>query len=72
MVKSHSRGHQIIFINNKWVYSDNLKSIKSERRCVRCGNFPTKDGHDSCFGKMKNVKYACCGHGVTKPIIIKE
>jgi len=31
--------------------------------CKRCGNLPTKFGHDFCIRSLPGVRYACCGHG---------
>jgi hypothetical protein len=42
------------------------------RACPRCGEMPTKEGHDACLGHIPDVRYACCGHGIDKPYIIWE
>lgn len=71
--KSHSRGHEIKFINSQWVYLDTLESIDSnERPCKRCNCMPTKEGYDACVGKVEGVVSACCGHGVEEPYLKKE
>lgn len=33
--------------------------------CAKCGEGPTKEGHDGCIGTLpdKDVMNACCGHG---------
>jgi hypothetical protein len=67
MIFSHSRGHKIIFINNKWVYEDNKKPIDNKRPCKRCGKAPTSQGHDACLGHIDGMSSACCGHGVEDP-----
>lgn len=69
MTFSHSRGWKIAWNAKKkeWVYEDNGKPIDDRRVCKRCGKPPTKEGHDACLGTIPNVKYACCGHGVTNP-----
>ena len=73
MVKSHTRGHSIIFENNEWVYTDNKVSIESEHRpCKRCGQMPTKEGYDACLGHVEGASSACCGHGAEEPYIIKK
>ena len=72
MTTSHSGGHKIVFIDNKWIYSDTKKSISEERPCIKCNRMPTKEGHDACLGHIEGVMYACCGHGVSEPITIKE
>lgn len=66
--KSYLRGHRIEYLNGKWVYLDTKEPIERERPCIRCGKMPTKEGYDACLGFIPNVKSACCGHGVTKPI----
>lgn len=64
----HSRGHEIVYIKDKrkWLYTDNgeMHDNSKPRRCKRCGEYPTKEGHDSCLGHLEGVKYACCGHGI--------
>jgi len=73
MVRAYSRGHSIVYINNQWVYTDNLVPIsKEERNCAKCNCMPTKEGHDACIGKIDNATSACCGHGVEEPYIIFE
>ena len=67
-----SRGHEIIYLNDVWIYADNFKPINDDRPCKKCGMSPTKEGHDHCLGKLKGVKHACCGHGVEKGYIIYE
>ena len=73
MIYSFSRGWEITWNPNKekWIYADNKKSIETERPCIRCGEMPTKEGHDACLGNLKNVKSACCGHGIYPKYIIK-
>lgn len=81
--RAHLRGHPIQYVStlkyDGWVYSDNCEptvlkdkysSIENVRQCKKCGCLPTKDGHDACLGKLKNVKHACCGHGVEKGYVI--
>jgi hypothetical protein len=72
-VRSYSRGHEIIFKNNEWVYADTLKSIKKERPCKKCGERPTKEGFDACIGNLgKDIISACCGHGVEKSYVLRK
>lgn len=59
------RGHKIYF-DTKWRYADNNQIADDSRPCLRCKEYPTKEGHDNCLGTLKNVKHACCGHGVIK------
>ena len=74
MVTSFKRGHKIYFDFGKheWLYVDNNTPIINERPCIRCGQMPTKDGHDACIGYINNVKSACCGHGAERQIMIKK
>jgi hypothetical protein len=72
MIESTQRGHKIIYIVDKWVYADTGEDIEKERSCIKCGKMPTKEGHDACMGKLPNVKFACCGHGIEKGFLIKE
>jgi len=67
MTTSFKRGHLIIYEKDGWVYEDTKESIETERPCIRCGKMPTEQGHDACLGELKDVIYACCGHGVCKP-----
>jgi hypothetical protein len=72
MISSYSRGHEIIFLDNKWVYRDNYDSMEKERPCKRCGMVPTKEGYDFCIGHIEEVVSTCCGHGVTNKIMISK
>ncbi len=61
------RGHKIIWNPKKddWFYADTGELVTNiDRPCIRCGEKPTKEGHDACLGNLPNVKFACCGHGV--------
>jgi hypothetical protein len=68
MIESYSRGHLIVFKDDKWVYADNGMPIDQERPCAKCGREPI-DGHDACIGHIDGATSACCGHGVSEPII---
>ena len=70
--KSSSLGHEIRFINEIWVWSDNGLEINNKRTCKRCGEYQTKEGYDPCLGYIKGVKSACCGHGLIKGHIMYE
>jgi hypothetical protein len=62
----YAKGYEIIFDwdKYKWLWKDDLKPIDSNiRPCKRCGKYENKNGHDACRGTLKNVKFACCGHG---------
>ena len=71
MITSHSRGHQIIYLNDRWVYKDNRQIMDNNRPCKKCGRKPTKEGYDACLGKLNNIKSACCGHGTDKRYMVK-
>lgn len=63
------RSWDIERINGVWVYCDTKEpcwGTKDRRPCKRCGEPPTKEGYDSCLGKLPHVAAACCGHGVRK------
>ena len=72
--RSWQRGHEIIYdyISKKWLYKDNLQEFDDSRPCKRCGKYPTKEGYDACLGHIKGAKSACCGHGVSTPIMMME
>lgn len=72
VIKSYLRGHEIVFINRKWVYEDTKELAIDDRACIRCGKLPTKKGYDHCIGKLEGVISACCGHGVEKSYRIKD
>ena len=69
--KSHCRGWEIKYENERWVFSDNNEPCKTDNRrpCKRCNRFPTKEGHDACLGELPGVISACCGHGIKEPYI---
>lgn len=72
---SHCRGNPVCynFTTNKWEYGDGVAfEDEPDRPCIRCGKKPTKEGHDACLGHIPGVKSACCGHGVSEPILMKE
>ena len=65
MTTSHHRGHIIYWDGQEWRYlTDNLSIKNNERPCIRCGKYPSPEGHDACLGYIPNVRNACCGHGV--------
>lgn len=66
MVKSKYRGHEIEYVNGKWIYSDTKESVElthQTRTCGYCGKYYTKEGHDGCLGALPGLMNACCGHG---------
>jgi hypothetical protein len=42
---------------------------RGTRPCAKCGEFPTKDGHDPCIESLPGAQYACCGHGVREAYV---
>lgn len=70
MATSSKRGWSIVYEEGGWVYSDTKLSIDNERPCRRCGMLPTKEGYDACLGKIDDAVSVCCGHGVSRPILI--
>lgn len=64
MAKSHSRGHEIEYVNQEWIYSDTGESCNNTRPCKRCGRPPTPEGYDACLGLIEGATSACCGHGI--------
>ena len=63
-MNGYERGHAIIYSGDNWIYKDTRGLISVVRECARCGEFPTKEGHDACLGTLPGVDHACCGHGV--------
>ncbi len=50
----------------KWVYCDTLEVLSNSRPCKHCGlEFKKIKGSvvDPCYGYLKGVSGACCGHG---------
>lgn len=69
---SHDRGWEIYYNCEAgvWLYSDTEQPVNMQRQCKKCGRKPTKEGYDACIGYVKGVYSACCGHGVSNPIMI--
>lgn len=67
-VSSHERGHRVIY-RGAWVYEDTGKPAVGERPCKRCGQ-PPVDGSDACIGHVEGAVSVCCGHGVSRTILI--
>lgn len=58
------RGHNILLINDNWVYEDTKEPTEfNERPCGYCDKENTSEGHDGCLGELNGVMNACCGHG---------
>ena len=72
MIKSYSRGHEIYFNKDQWLYCDNNEPIDEYRPCKRCGRIPTLEGYDACLGYIEGAISACCGHGVEEPYIVMK
>lgn len=73
VIYTYQRGHRIYFNEKEgdWHYCDDDTPATIERPCAKCGKMPTSEGYDACIGKVDGAKSACCGHGVTEPILIK-
>ena len=71
------RGHPIIFINKKWLYSNTKKALpgyggdKTPRPCLHCGKIFDFHESDPCLGDLPGVDNACCGHGVREESYIR-
>ncbi|AUN96444.1 hypothetical protein C0099_11205 [Pseudazoarcus pumilus] len=67
--RSTFRGHPIVWIGDRWIYSDNKQPIPgyggTMRPCIVCGSEKwSGDGDvDECLGLLPGVTNACCGHG---------
>lgn len=72
-VKSKHRGHDIIHVEEGWVYADNNTLVSEEpwRKCGACDLPQTKEGHDGCLGTLPDVMNACCGHGEDKEAYVQ-
>lgn len=66
MATTYTNGHKIFWDAEKrqWFYCDNRESSDIDRRCPKCREFPTADGHDACIANLPGIKFACCGHGL--------
>ena len=71
VVSSYHRGYKVFAdqdgdgIYSIWKYSDGSLVTESKYRpCPKCGELPTKDGHDHCIDNLPGVEHACCGHGM--------
>ncbi len=73
MASSYSRGWPIVFTDpGPWLYVDTGLEVTDKRPCSRCGKPPTKEGFDACLGEIPGVSHACCGHGVSKPTLVRK
>lgn len=58
------RGHLVVSADgHTWQYADTREPADDSRPCIKCGEFPTSEGHDACLGVLPGVSAACCGHG---------
>lgn len=69
-VKSHHFGYKVFSIQDgkgnmvqEPSYEDNNTPITVKRKCPKCNQFETKEGHDPCIANSPGVEFACCGHG---------
>ena len=65
MITARWRGHAIEYTGGSWLYRDTGRPVSGdpERRCGRCGEPNTAEGHDPCIARLPHVINACCGHG---------
>ncbi len=65
MIKSKSKGREIVLLDGGWYYTGIWKPLEENVPCGHCGKKSTKEGYDGCIGFLgDNVNAACCGHGV--------
>jgi len=69
--RSYDRGWPIYRYGNRWFFEDTHEPI-TDRPCRRCGRKPTAEGYDACLGYIPGAVSACCGHGVTEPLILRK
>lgn len=72
MIKSTSRGHEIIFLENEWIYEDTKEPVSDKRQCKFCGLFPDDNKVDPCLGNITGAISACCGHGIEPMYIVAK
>ncbi len=72
-VTSDIRGNLTIYnhIKKRWEFEDGVPT-DDNRPCIRCNKPPTEEGYDACLGYLPGVFSACCGHGISEPILITE
>ena len=67
MTKSYWRGHEIICVNEEWIYNDTKELVCDvERNCGVCNHPKTNKDHDYCIQNLPGVQNGCCGHGETR------
>ena len=73
MIISKWRGHEIRYIEDFWIYSDNNIPVmfNPERVCGVCNADNREDDCDPCLGKLPGVSNACCGHGAREDSYIQ-
>ena len=77
MIEAQSRGWTIVLVGkDKWIYEDNNEPFVNNpikpRPCKKCNRLPTKEGYDACMGHIEGATSVCCGHGVSRPILMME
>ena len=74
MTKSYVHGWPVYWLNDEqiWRYADTGEAVEEvpERPCPRCGKMSTPEGYDACIGYIEGATGACCGHGVSTPMIM--
>lgn len=75
--KSFFRGHEVVYEDGQWKYSDTgefagLGAVV--RPCKKCGKVfeGSNIGEpDPCLGNLPGVDNACCGHGVAEQAYVR-
>jgi hypothetical protein len=73
MTKNTHRGHNMIFVNDIWIYEDTKAPVSEDkdRPCGNCCRPNLQTGHDACLGTLPGLMNACCGHGDIKKTFIQ-
>jgi hypothetical protein len=65
-VTSYFFGYKIVWDGSEWRFADNGEPTETTwktRKCGKCNESITADGHDPCIANLPGVLNACCGHG---------
>jgi hypothetical protein len=55
----------------EWFYdngSENTVENYQKLVCPRCMLHPEENGHDPCIKNLRDVEFACCGHGLNDDV----
>ena len=72
--RNHNNGNPVKYNKetDRWEFLDGTDAWDNPRVCTKCLKPQTEEGHDACLGTLPNVKYACCGHGMSHGYIYFE